>query len=425
MENTTRQGYVSLADRSTPSRAFGAVRRADKSTPKVRLTKEQKGCENMLMRRQMNEEIINPGFKSDPDQNLRLSNCFRNSYSNPTNMERARENLAESARSEWSLSREVGQSIGDFIVESLVEASVRRVCNRRKRVKRRINSKFFKSLISGNFCSSKFQKGIRILEHQHDCIKRCWFGRRQEGWTRKKVSWTHPVQNVYDEGGAEKEESDGEAGEEETGAEHAEGGDEARGGVPDEKDEGGDEEPEEGDQDAHEKGGRRDGRDPGGEDQTSGDLPQEGQVNAVKREGREGGKSQEIGNPRSSQPREGGGPGPVSDKRGEGLSDLHAGRGGEADQNRQDAGSVSFMSQCESVNMKNIPRGCDTFVLELIDSVTERSVELGSKMAERGDEEKAKFSKRDSELMCENLETISPERMWSPDRGRQRGEERK
>mgnify|MGYP001375652268 CR=1 FL=1 len=82
------------------------------------------------------------------------------------------------------------EDVVSSIVESLVFSSLKRVENKRKRVKRKLNMKFFKSWATNMFCESGFKKGIRKLETLHDCMGSCW-GRRRPG---RRLSWKDTVE---------------------------------------------------------------------------------------------------------------------------------------------------------------------------------------------------------------------------------------
>ena len=124
----------------------------------------------------MSDMSVNPGFRTSPDQNWRLiSNCFRPKTmpkSNSTNEERVeKREEAPSAGGEITV---------DEILESVLSACLKRVENRRKQVKKRINLKFFRSIINGTFSANNFQtQGIRKKVWKHDC-ERCWIGLGQK-----------------------------------------------------------------------------------------------------------------------------------------------------------------------------------------------------------------------------------------------------
>ena len=154
-QKLTKQHQQELADKMSMSMSH------------VRLTNEEKAeCVKLLMKRQLISRMNNSELRLCHDQEIRLApdyNNFRFSYSNPTNMEGAWEKQAGDRESAGDLLSNVAQSICGQLIESVVEQCARRAVNRQKREKKKINNKFFKSLLTGTFCSSKFQRGIRVI----------------------------------------------------------------------------------------------------------------------------------------------------------------------------------------------------------------------------------------------------------------------
>merc|ERR1711976_371844 len=78
-------------------------------------------------------------------------------------------------------------------VENLILSSLKRVQNKRKRIKRKLNMKFFKSWATDMFRESGFKKGIRKLGTLHDCssMGSCWSWRkRRQG---RRLSWSDTI----------------------------------------------------------------------------------------------------------------------------------------------------------------------------------------------------------------------------------------
>ena len=393
---------------------------------------------NMLMNRQMEKDT---DFKFYPDSKFRLlKQCFRKPNSNSTNMIRARENLEteeEKRAVAWRLCFEV--------VEDLTRSSVKRVLNRQKRVKKKQNFRLLRSLINGTFCQSTFQKGIRKIKTNHDCVQKCWQGERQEDG-RRRIRWRIPLQDEHGEGGDEEEKPDGDSGEEKTLRESEEGGVKTRGRVPDAENgqryEGDEEGDKENDQEV--EGGVRGGA--RRQDQVGGHVSQEERVCSAQREGCQRGTLGSAGCAGGCVSGEGCSGSPVSDRRGQETTDRDAGRGQQDPQIPPSGGGavVSHNTYRESQDaFVNVSIWSHMLILELIDYVTEFSLDMPEKSkntkspakeaakedvsddalteegrAEKGEKVKPKpkkFSQKDEELLVENLEGIPSEQFWNSD----------
>ena len=120
--------------------------------------------------------------------------------------------VCERPEAEWisdckEASGDAIEEMAGSIVSEILERAVKRVINKRKRVKRKLNLKLFKSWALGSFSDSEsYFRGIRKKEKKHDCEEeRC--GRRWRIKT-KRVRWSSCIQvSVYSRG-VEKEEQD-------------------------------------------------------------------------------------------------------------------------------------------------------------------------------------------------------------------------
>ena len=92
-------------------------------------------------------------------------------------------------------SDEEAELVAGDLMEEILRMSVKRVMNKRKRVKRRLNMRFFKSWAMNSFCeppTSIFRVGLRTKQG-HDCeVRKCGEGRPSKAET-KRIRWSSSI----------------------------------------------------------------------------------------------------------------------------------------------------------------------------------------------------------------------------------------